>query len=89
MGGPYWYNSSLLMAKKWSSKIAVERDMLSSMFLWVHLRGIHEHVWSTEMLTRISSLFGKTLRMDQHTANGETQVYARVCIIIDYGEVES
>lgn len=40
LGDLYLYNGYLLMVKKWSSKSAVERDMLPSMPLWVCLSGI-------------------------------------------------
>lgn len=35
------------------------------------------------MLTRICSVIGVPLRMDNKTANGELADYVRVCIIID------
>lgn len=83
VGDIYLYNGYLLMVQNCSSKTAVERDMLSSMLLWVRLRGIREHIWQTEMLTKMFSLIGKPLRMDHHPTNGEIQQYTRVCIIID------
>lgn len=47
-GGPYFINGKLIILKKWSSKIAFDRDLLSTIPVWIRLPELSLKLWDKE-----------------------------------------
>ena len=76
-GGPWLFDGRLIILKRWSESSSPERDLLSSLPVWVRFPFLHLKFWSQKVLSKASSLLGNPLYMDNATANGKRIVYAR------------
>jgi len=62
--------------------MGLERDLLSSVPIWVRFPSLDLKLWSKSIISRIASMVGIPLYMDRATATGERISYARVFIKI-------
>ncbi|KAI3971173.1 hypothetical protein MKW92_025451 [Papaver armeniacum] len=58
-------------------------DSISSVLIWMNLRGVPLHLWNATGFSRISSLVGKPIMTDAPTAMKTRMSFARVCVEID------
>lgn len=80
--GPWLFDGRLIILKPWSENIGLERDLLSSVPVWIRLPSLHLKLWSQNIVGRIASLIGIPLYMDSATASGERLAYARCFVEI-------
>lgn len=69
--------------KKWSSKINLDRDLLSSMPIWIKLPELNLRLWDSEILSAIASVVGNPLKLDDHTAKETRLSFARILVEIN------
>ena len=79
--------SPLLMEKKklllpWSPR-QNEDSWPAITRVWIRLRGIPYHCWSSDILLSIASYIGKPFRLDETTAAQRILSYARVLVNLD------
>lgn len=80
--GPWMYDGRLLILKKWSPASTFDRDVLSSLPLWIRIPSLPLKIWSRQALSEICSAIGKPIQLDALTANHERLLYARAFVEI-------
>lgn len=55
----------------------------STSIVWIRLRGIPYHCWSSHILLSIASSIGLPLKLDDITASQKIQTYARILVNLD------
>lgn len=73
-GGPYFSNSKLIILKKWSNKVKMDKDLLSTEHIWIRLPNLAFSV--------IASILGMPLKLDEPTAKEIRLNYARILVEI-------
>ncbi|XP_020243286.1 uncharacterized protein LOC109821513 [Asparagus officinalis] len=81
-GGPWLFDGRLIILKKWSENIGLERELLNSVPVWIRLPSLHLKLWSNNIIGRIASLVGNPLYIDKATASSERLAYARCFVEI-------
>jgi len=81
--GPWLFDGRLIILKNWSEDIGLERDLLSTLPVWMHFPSLHLKLWSKIIISKLASLVGIPLFMDMSTASGERISYARCFVEID------
>jgi len=76
-GGPWLFDGRQIILKIWTDSITLERDLFSSVPIWIKFPSLHLKFWSRRVLSKAASLIGKPLYMDNATTTGERQAYAR------------
>ena len=56
--GPWLFDGRLIVLKKRSEETGLERDLLSSVLIWVHFPSLHLKLWSRSIIGRIASMVG-------------------------------
>lgn len=79
-GGPWFMDSRLIFMKKWDANFQFERDMLDSYPIWVRLNNLHLSLWNARGISKLASLIGKPLDIDDFTRNVKRLKFARVLI---------
>lgn len=87
-GGPWLFDGRLIILKKLTENIGLERDPLSSIPVWVRFPGLHLKLWSKSILSKAASLVGVPLYTDHATATGERLACAR-CFIEIFAAVKT
>jgi len=59
--GPWLFDGRLIILKSWSENIALERDLLSSIPIWVRFPNLHLKLWSNTAISYMASLIGTPL----------------------------
>ena len=78
--GPWLFDGRHIVLKKWTTHIGLERDLLSSVPIWVCFPSLHLKLWSKSILSRLASVIGTPIQMDKAAASAERLSYAR-CFI--------
>ena len=78
--GPWLFDGRLIVLKKWTDQVGLERDLLSSVLVWVRFLALHLKLCSKAIISRIASVVGTPIHMDKVTAAGERLSNAR-CFI--------
>jgi hypothetical protein len=81
-GGPYFINGKLIILKKWSKKFNFDRDLLTSMPIWIRLPELSLRLWDKDAFSAIASLVGMPLKLDEPTAKETRLSYARILVEI-------
>lgn len=80
--GPWLFDDRLIILKPLSEHIGLERDLLSSIPVWVRFPNLHLKLWSQSIISKAASVIGNPLYMDEATAKGERLSCARCFIEI-------
>jgi hypothetical protein len=80
--GPWLFDGRLIILKPWSPNIGLERDILSTVPVWIRFPSLHLKLWSNTVISYMASLIGKPLYMDNATATGERLEFARCFVEI-------
>src|SRR5438270_2386704 len=76
------YDGRLLVLKQWSSSSTFDRDVLSSLPLWIRIPSLPLKLWSNKALSEICSAIGRPIKLDALTTKNERLLYARVFVEI-------
>ena len=79
-GGPRLFDVRLIIIKKWTADIGLDRDLLSAVPVWVRFPSLHLKFWSNSIISKTASVIGTPLFMDKATANCERIEYAPVLL---------
>ena len=61
--GPWIFDGRLIVLKKWTEQIGLERDLISSVPIWVCFPSLHLKLQSRSIISRIASLLGVPIHM--------------------------
>ena len=74
--GPWLFDGRLVILKQWTADIGLERDLLSSIPVWIRFPSLHLKYWSQSIMSMPDSLVGVPLFMDKATTFLERIAYA-------------
>lgn len=81
--GPYMIASIPVIIKEWRTDFKLEDEVLKEVPLWVRLPNLPLHCWSGDSLSRIGSVLGTPLCVDECTTQQSRISYARVLVEVD------
>lgn len=82
-GGIYHFDNKPFIVKAWNLYMEFSRDELYTVPIWVKLPGLEFKYWSQKGLSKIGSLIGKPLMVDNHTEKKIGLTIARLLIEVD------
>lgn len=65
-GGIYHFDNKPFIVKAWTADMEFTRDELYTVPIWVKLPGLDFKYWSSKGPSKIGSLVGKPIMVDQH-----------------------
>ena len=68
--GARLFDGRLIVRRRWSEHMGLERDFLSTIPVWVHFPSLNLKLWSKSVIGRIANMVGKPLYMDRAMTNG-------------------
>ncbi|KAK1278990.1 hypothetical protein QJS04_geneDACA020178 [Acorus gramineus] len=84
-GGPWTMANRPFIMRKWTPDSQMEQARLSSIPVWVRIPYLPLHLWSSNAISKITSLIGTPLFMDTPTRMRTRISYARVCVEVQAG----
>lgn len=72
-----------MVLKRWSPKITLCKEEFKTIFVWVKFPNLNFCFRSASSLSKLSSVIGNLLYMDEATALGTRLAFARVCIEVN------
>ncbi|KAG5237049.1 DUF4283 domain-containing protein [Salix suchowensis] len=81
--GPWMIGGKNIILQKWSPKFQFDRSSISTIPVWVRLKGLPLPLWTKEGLSMAASMLGRPLSCDEHTINCRRLDYARLCVELD------
>lgn len=79
---PWHFDGRLIIPKRWNEKLGMERDLLSSIPVWIKFPSLPLCLWSEKIISETASLICKPLYRDKATASGKTLALARCFVEI-------
>src|SRR3954466_660782 len=76
------YDGRLMILKQWTPLSTFDKDVLSSLPLWIRIPSLPLKLWSKQALSEICSAIGRPIKLDGLTAKNERLLYARVFVEI-------
>ena len=76
------FDGRLMILKQWTPASTFDRDVLSSLPLWIRIPSLPLKIWSKKAMSEICSAIGKPIQMDALTTKHERLLYARALIEI-------
>lgn len=81
--GPYMIACRPVIVKEWMVDFCFEKEVLHEVPLWVKLPNLPLTCWSSDSLSRISSVLGKPICVDECTTQHKRISYARLLVEVD------
>lgn len=78
--GPWFMDRNLIIMKRLSPDMKTDRDLLTSLPMWVRLPGLSFKLWGNNVISALTSTIGVPIKMDEATKNKSRLAYARVLI---------
>ncbi|XP_025691962.1 uncharacterized protein [Arachis hypogaea] len=85
-GGPWKIFDHYLAIRFWKPNFNPIEATINSIATWVRLLGLAIEYYKEEMLKRIGSILGKTMRVDTNTADKSRGKFARLYVELDLTE---
>lgn len=79
-GGIYHFDNKPFIVKAWTPDMEFTREELLTVLIWVKLPGLDFKYQSSKGLSKIGSLVGKPLMVDQNTQNKVGLQFARLLV---------
>jgi len=54
--GPWLFDGRLVILKKWSAQVGLDRDLLSAFPVWIRFPSLHLKFWSSAILSKAASV---------------------------------
>ncbi|KAJ6743016.1 ZINC KNUCKLE CX2CX4HX4C-RELATED [Salix viminalis] len=81
--GPWLFGGKHLILQQWSPRFQFDITKITSLPVWIRLRGLPLPLWSTRGLSMVASMVGTPLSCDEPTHRCTRLEYARICVEID------
>ncbi|XP_074265292.1 uncharacterized protein LOC141587719 [Silene latifolia] len=81
--GPWKMGSYSLILKQWHPSFSFEMEKVSVVPIWVLFPGLDPYLWSSAVLSKMSSKIGRPMFADIPTTNKDKLSFARVMIEVD------
>lgn len=86
MKGPYTIHNRPMLLCEWKPDFSMKMDMLITIPLWVKFPQLPFHLWGARSLSKIGSVIGAPLVMDECTTNKLRVSYARILVKVDISQ---
>ena len=81
--GPWFIGQNFLSIRPWEPDFRPESANVTSIAVWIRLKGLPIEYYNLEALIHIGKSIGNVLRVDSHTAMETRGRYARICVQVD------
>lgn len=81
--GPWIFGGKSILLQQWHPRIYFDKSKISSIPVWIRLRGLPFPLWTKEGLSLAASMVGKPLSCDEHTFKCSRLDYARICVEVE------
>lgn len=85
-GGVFYFDKKFVILKVWIFDLELNKDMISSVLVWVKLYGLDVKYWSMMGLSKIGSLIGILMMVDVNKWRKIGINFVRIFIEIDIGK---
>ncbi|XP_042484862.1 uncharacterized protein LOC122065121 [Macadamia integrifolia] len=85
-GGLWFVQKKPFIIWPWSPCASLDKINLCSFTFWINLANLPFHYWSSESLSRIRSVIGKSLVTDKRTMTKERLSFACLCVEVNAGD---
>ncbi|XP_059306501.1 uncharacterized protein LOC132057943 [Lycium ferocissimum] len=82
-GGIYHFDNKPFIVKAWDPEMEFTREALYTVPIWVKLPGLEFKYWSLKGLSKIGSLIGKPIMVDQNIEKKKGLSFARLLVEVD------
>ncbi|KAG5619842.1 hypothetical protein H5410_005060 [Solanum commersonii] len=82
-GGIYHFDSKPFIVKAWNPDMDFTREELHTVPIWIKFPGLDFKYWSPKGLSKLGSLIGKPLMVDQNTERKTGLNFARLMVEVD------
>ncbi|KAG5238005.1 proline-rich receptor protein [Salix suchowensis] len=81
--GPWMFGGKNIVLQQWHPHFCFDKNKISSLPVWIRLRGLPFPLWTKQGLSQVASMVGKPLSCDEHTHECTRLDFARVCVEVD------
>ncbi|KAJ6369366.1 hypothetical protein OIU78_001686, partial [Salix suchowensis] len=81
--GPWMFGGKSLIIQQWHPHIQFDKNRISTVPVWVRLRGLPFPLWTRQGLSLAASMVGRPLSCDELTSSCRRLDFARVCVEVD------
>lgn len=81
--GIYHFDNKPFIVKAWSPEMEFTREELHTVSIWIKFLGLDFKYWSPKGLSKIRSLIGKPLMVDENTERKTSLHFARLLIKVE------
>ncbi|KAJ6422464.1 hypothetical protein OIU84_027429 [Salix udensis] len=81
--GPWMFGGKNIILQKWTPKFQFDRSKISTLSVWIRLKGLPLPLWTKQGLSMAASMVGKPQSYDDQTINCRRLDYARLCVELD------
>ncbi|KAF8035999.1 hypothetical protein BT93_C1887 [Corymbia citriodora subsp. variegata] len=82
-GGPLTVARVPLILQQWQPMLELKKGEHTSVPVWIRLKNLPYELWSARGLSKVASILGKPLYVDQRTEQLKLISFARVCIELE------
>lgn len=82
-GGIYHFDNKLFIVKAWAPEMEFTRDELNTIPIWIKFPGLDFKYWSPKGLSKIWSLIGRSMMVDQNTERKNELNFARLLVEVE------
>jgi len=79
-GGPWFMDSKLIIMKKWEANFNFEKAVLTLYPVWMKLNNLNLALWNTSCISKLASIIGTPLDIDESTRLVKRIKFVRVLI---------
>ncbi|KAJ6412575.1 hypothetical protein OIU84_005591 [Salix udensis] len=81
--GPWMFGGKSLVLQQWHPHFKFDRNQITTIPVWLRLRGLPFPLWTKAGLSLVASMVGRPLSCDESTFSCKRLEYARVCVEVD------
>ncbi|KAB5544818.1 hypothetical protein DKX38_012930 [Salix brachista] len=78
--GPWMFGGKNIILQKWTPKFQFDKSRITSIPVWIRLKGLPLPLWTKQGLSLATSMVGTPLSCDEPTISCSRLDYARLCI---------
>ncbi|KAF8034230.1 hypothetical protein BT93_C0499 [Corymbia citriodora subsp. variegata] len=82
-GGPLTVARVPLILQQWKPMLELKKGEHTSVPVWIRLKNLPYELWSARGISKVASILGKPLYVDQRTEQLKMISFARVCVELE------
>ncbi|KAJ6674430.1 hypothetical protein OIU85_010687 [Salix viminalis] len=81
--GPWMFGGKSIILQQWHPHFLFDRNKITSLPVWIRLRGLPFPLWNRAGLSLAASMVGRPIACDEHTHFCTRLDYARICVEVE------